>query len=168
MQTSSKHHLAPLCTVSHVLQCAALSLLVYKMKSFEDISVIFTTLHRHCSCLQVHMTNFVLIAVQESLCEAFHWQFFLQSIQLHSRQTALDAPSLIFSSLCSSLQSPVMSSSSGPNIILNTLFLNTLKPTFFPECQRPCVIPYKCVSIFVFYLYNKNQQDALFTFNLFQ
>jgi hypothetical protein len=69
-----------------------------------------------------------------------------------------------------------MPSSSGPNTILRTLFLNTLKPTIFPECYRPCVIPHKrtdrfiilCVSIFIFYPYNKNQQDALFTFNLFQ
>ena len=68
---SSTHNLAPLCTASHVLQCAALSLMFYKMNSVEDISVTFTTLCRHCSCLQVHVTHFVLKAVLESLCKAF-------------------------------------------------------------------------------------------------
>ena len=41
------------------------------MNSFEDISVTFTTLCRHCSCLQVHVTHFVLKAVLESLRKAF-------------------------------------------------------------------------------------------------
>ena len=38
--------------------------------------------------------------------------------------------------LCSFFHSPVTSSLLGPNILLNTLFSDTLKPTFLPQCQQ--------------------------------
>jgi len=41
------------------------------------------------------------------------------------------------SSLCSFLHSLVTSSLLGPNILLNTLFSNSLQPTFLPQCERP-------------------------------
>jgi hypothetical protein len=47
----------------------------------------------------------------------------------------------INSSLCSFLHSPVTSSLLVPNIILNTLFSNTLQHTFLPQCERPSFTP---------------------------
>ena len=44
-------------------------------------------------------------------------------------------------SLCSFLHSPVPSSHLGPNILLNTLFSNTLQPTSLPQCERPSFTP---------------------------
>ena len=44
------------------------------------------------------------------------------------------------SSLCSFPHYPATSSLLGPNI-LNTLFSNTLKPKFLPQCQRPSFTP---------------------------
>ena len=41
------------------------------------------------------------------------------------------------SSLCNFLHSPVTPSLLGPNILLNTLFSNTLTLMFLPQCQRP-------------------------------
>jgi hypothetical protein len=43
--------------------------------------------------------------------------------------------------LYSFLHSPVTSSLVGPNILLSTLFSNTLKSTFLPQCQRPSFTP---------------------------
>jgi len=58
------------------------------------------------------------------------------------------------SSLCSFLHSPVTSFLLGPNIILITLFWNSLQPTFLPQCERPSFTPvhnnsqnYSCVYL---------------------
>jgi len=58
------------------------------------------------------------------------------------------------SSLCSFLHSPVTSSLLGPNIILNTLFLNTLQHTFLSQCERPSFTPIQnnrqnCSSVYL-------------------
>jgi len=45
------------------------------------------------------------------------------------------------SSLCSFLYSLVTSSLLGPNILLNTLLSNNLRPTFLPQCERPSFTP---------------------------
>ena len=45
------------------------------------------------------------------------------------------------SSLGCFLHSPVTSSLLGPNIFLSTVFSNTLKPTFLPQCERPSITP---------------------------
>ena len=44
------------------------------------------------------------------------------------------------SSLCNLPHSPVTSSFLGPNILLNTMFSDTLQLLFLPQCQRPSFI----------------------------
>ena len=56
---------------------------------------------------------------------------------------------LLSSPLFSFLRSPVTPSLLGPNILLNTLFSNTL-PTFLPQCERPSFTTYKTTGRILF------------------
>jgi hypothetical protein len=66
-----------------------------------------------------------------------------------------DKYSSVTSSFCIFHHSPAISSLLGPNTLLNTLFSNTLKPTFLPQCERPSFTPIQ------------NNRQPLITFVLF-
>jgi hypothetical protein len=66
-----------------------------------------------------------------------------RSFDLITRKVIGEDDMSLSSSFCSFLYSPLTSSILGSNIFLSTLFSNTLKSMFLPQCERPSFVPIK-------------------------